>query len=143
MLNLIKKFWFVVIRKGIHSRSDTNRTGAESLSFYYPRLLYCTDQMLAVMLLSQHRLSSSKAVRPYAPCSARCMGHAIRPYGLQFVQRRRTRILVKERDPVCTWTNGITLPNTSLQAIRLDPRYSGQAHSNTPGFGPGYENTGL
>ena len=26
--------------KGIHSRSDTNRTGAEGLSFYYPRL--CT-----------------------------------------------------------------------------------------------------
>ena len=52
--------------KGIHSRSDTNRTGAEGLSFYYPRLLYCPDQMLAVMLLSQHRVSSSKTVRPHA-----------------------------------------------------------------------------
>ena len=52
--------------KGIHSRSDTNRTGAEGLSFYYPRLLYCPDQMLAVMLLSQHRVSSSKTVRPRA-----------------------------------------------------------------------------
>ena len=40
--------------KGIHSRSDTNRTGAEGLSFYYPRLLHCLDQMLAVVLLSQH-----------------------------------------------------------------------------------------
>ena len=29
----------VVIWKGIHSRSDTNRTGAEGLSFYYPRLI--------------------------------------------------------------------------------------------------------
>ena len=37
--------------KGIHSRPDTNRTGAEGLSFYYPRLLHCLDQMLAVMLL--------------------------------------------------------------------------------------------
>ena len=36
--------------KGIHSRSDTNRTGAKGLSFYYPRLLYCLNQMLAVML---------------------------------------------------------------------------------------------
>ena len=63
--------------KGIHSRSDTNRTGAEGLSFYYPRLLYCLDQMLAVMLLSQHRLSSSKTVRPRAPCGARCIGHAV------------------------------------------------------------------
>ena len=58
----------VVVCKGIHSRSDTNRTGAEDLSFYYPRLLYCQDQMLAVMLLSQHRVSSSKTVTPRASC---------------------------------------------------------------------------
>ena len=63
--------------KGIHSRPDTNRTGAEGLSFYYPRLLYCLDQMLAVMLLSQHRVSSSRTVRPRAPCGARCMGHIV------------------------------------------------------------------
>ena len=52
----------VVVWKGIHSRSDTNRTGAEGLSLYYPRLLHCLNQMLAVMLLSQHRVSSSKTV---------------------------------------------------------------------------------
>ena len=63
--------------KGIHSRPDTNRTGAEGLSFYYPRLLHCLGQMLAVMLLSQHRVSSSKTVRPRAPCGARCMGHIV------------------------------------------------------------------
>ena len=68
----------VVVWKGIHSRSDTNRTGAESLSFYYPRLLYCPDQMLAVMLLSQHRASSSKTVRTRVACGARCKGHAYR-----------------------------------------------------------------
>ena len=62
---------------GIHSRSDTNRTGAEGLYFYYPRLLHCLDQMLAVMSLSQHRVSSSKTVRPRAPCGARCIGHAV------------------------------------------------------------------
>ena len=38
--------------KGIHSRSDTNRNEAEGLSFYYPRLLHCLNQMLAVMSLS-------------------------------------------------------------------------------------------
>ena len=27
--------------------------------------------------------------------------------GLRFVQGRRTRNWVKERDPICTWTNGI------------------------------------
>ena len=63
--------------KGIHSRPDTNRTGAEGLSFYYPRLLHCLNQMLAVVLLSQHRVSSSKTVRPRASCGARCIEHAV------------------------------------------------------------------
>ena len=63
--------------KGIRSRSDTSRTGAEGLSFYYPRLLHCLNQMLTVMLLSQHRVSSSKTVRPRASCGARCIGHTV------------------------------------------------------------------
>ena len=66
--------------KGIHLRSDTNRTGAEGLSFYYPRLLNCLNQMLAVVLLSQHRVSSSKTVRPSASCGAQCTGHAVRTW---------------------------------------------------------------
>ena len=33
--------------------------------------------MLAAVLLSQHRVSSSKTVRPRAPCGARYMGHAV------------------------------------------------------------------
>ena len=33
--------------------------------------------MLAVMSLSQHRVSSFKTVRPRAPCGARCIGHAV------------------------------------------------------------------
>ena len=32
------------------------------------------------MLLSQHRVSSSKTVRPRAPCVARCIGHAIKTW---------------------------------------------------------------
>ena len=63
--------------KSIHFRSDTSKTGAEGLSFYYPRLLHCLDQMLAMVLLSQHRVLSSKTVRPRAPCGARCIGHAV------------------------------------------------------------------
>ena len=46
-------------------------------SFYYPRLLNCPNQMLAVVLLSQHQVSSSKTVRPRSPCGARCIGHAV------------------------------------------------------------------
>ena len=63
--------------KDIHSRSDTSRTGAEGLSFYYPRLLNCLNQMLAVVLLSQHRVLSSKTIRPRAPCGVRCIEHAV------------------------------------------------------------------
>ena len=92
--------------KGIHSRSDTNRTGAEGLSFYYPRLLHCLDQMLVVISLSQHRVSSSKTVRTRAPCGARCIAHAV-SNGLRFAQRRHIPNSVKERDPICAWTNGI------------------------------------
>ena len=51
---------------GIYSGSDTNRTRAKSLSFYYPRLLYCLDQMLAVVVLSQHWIWSFKTFRPRA-----------------------------------------------------------------------------
>ena len=32
-------------------------------------------QMLAVMVLSQHRVSTSKTVSPRIPVGARCMGH--------------------------------------------------------------------
>ena len=66
--------------KSIYSRSDTNRTGAEGLSFYYPRLPHFPNQMLAVVLLSQHRVSSSKTIRPRAPCGARCIGYTVRTW---------------------------------------------------------------
>ena len=51
------------------------RMGTKGLSFYHPKLLCCLDQMLAVMELSQHLVSSSKTVRPIIPQSVRCMGH--------------------------------------------------------------------
>ena len=53
---------------------------AEVLSFYYTRLLHCLNQMLAVVLLSQHRVSLSKTVKPCVPCGARCIGHAVRTW---------------------------------------------------------------
>ena len=66
--------------EGYPLQARHKQTGAEGLSFYYPRLLHCLDQMLAVMSLSQHRVSSSKTVRPRAPCGARCVGHAVRTW---------------------------------------------------------------
>ena len=92
--------------KGIHSRPDTNGTGAEGLSFYYPRLLHCLDQMLVVVLFSQNRVLSFKTVRPHVPCGARCIGHAVSTWSA-FVQKRHTGNSVKERDPIYAWTNGI------------------------------------
>ena len=100
--------------KGIHSRSDTSRTGAEGLFFYYPRLLHCLDQMLAVMSLSQHRVSSSKTVRPHAPCGARCIWHAVSTWSavcseaphLQFGEGARPHLCMDEWNcptPVCRW----------------------------------------
>ena len=50
---------------------------SRGLSFYYPRLLHCLSQMLAVMLLSQHQVSLSKIVRPRAPCGARYIEHHV------------------------------------------------------------------
>ena len=49
---------------------------------YDPRLLHCLNQMLAVVLLSQHRVSSSKTIRPRAPCGAQCIGHAVRTWSV-------------------------------------------------------------
>ena len=51
------------------------RIGTEDLSFCYPNLLSCQDQMLAVMELSQHLVSSCKTVRPIIHRGARCMGY--------------------------------------------------------------------
>ena len=82
------------------------------LSFYYHRLLYCLNQMLAVMLLSQHRVLSSKTVRPRAPCGARCIGHAVRTWSAvcsetphsQFDEGARPHLCLDEWNcptPVC------------------------------------------
>ena len=97
---------FFVIWKGIRFRSDTNRTGAEGLFFYYPRLLYCLNKMLAVVLLSQHRVSIAQTVRPRAPCSARCMGYVIRTWSAICSGVPRSQFGEGAR-AFCVWTDGI------------------------------------
>ena len=60
--------------------------------------------MLAVMSLSQHRVSSSKTVRPRAPCGARCIGHAVSTWSavcseaphLQFGEGARPHLCMDE-----------------------------------------------
>ena len=51
------------------------RMGTKGLSFYHINLLCFLDQMLAVMELNQHLVSSSKTVRPIISGGAQCMAH--------------------------------------------------------------------
>ena len=92
---------------------------------------------MAVMVLSRHRVLSSKTVRPRDPCGARCMEHAIRawsavcsgaPYS-QFDEGARPQLHINE------WN----FANTSSQTIELNPSCWGQAYSNRPGTVSGYE----
>ena len=58
--------------------------GRESI-LLQSRLLYCPDQMLAVMLLSHHRVSSSRTISPCVSCGSRCMRHAIRTWSAVYL----------------------------------------------------------
>ena len=73
----------------------------EGLSFYYPRLLNCLNQMLAVVLLSQHRVSSSKIVRPRAPCGARCIGHTVSTWSAVFSEAPHSQFSEGARPHLC------------------------------------------
>ena len=50
---MIKKHAYksIVVVVSIHFGSDANSTGAEGFSFYYHRIMYSPDQMLAMMVL--------------------------------------------------------------------------------------------
>ena len=86
-----------VVRRGIHSGSDTNMARTKGLCFNYSRLLlYCPGQMLAVIVLSQHRVLSSRTVRPRAPSFPDVWGTLLE-IGLRFVLGHHTCNAVKER----------------------------------------------
>ena len=85
--------------------------------------------MLAVMVLSQHRVSSLKTDRSRAPYGVRCMGHAVRMWSA-FVQRAPHRNSMKELEPFVH--RKLESLNTSLQAIKLDPNCLKQAQCNRP-----------
>ena len=125
--------------KGIHSRPDTNRTGAEGLSFYYPRLLHCMDQMLAVMLLSQHQVSSSKTVRPRAPCGARCMGHIVSTWSAVCSEAPHSQFGEGARPHLCMdkWN----CPTPVRRRLSLTQAAWGKPHPNRPDTGPGHKST--
>ena len=66
--------------------------------------MYCRDQMLAVVVLSQHQVSSSIAVRPLTLRDARCVGHAEITWSA-VCSMRHTCNSTRELDLICTWTN--------------------------------------
>ena len=76
-----------------------------------PQASVLPGQMLATIVLSQHRVLSSRSIIPRTPYHAQCRlwGTLLRR-GLRFVQWRRTRYPIKERDPIVH--GRIELPNT-------------------------------
>ena len=88
---MVKHFAVVVVWKTIHCGLDTNRTGAEGLSFYYPRLLCCLYQTLSVIVLSQHGVSSSNHQASLDLVLHVVPDMVLLERGLRYLQRRRTR----------------------------------------------------
>ena len=100
------------------------------------------------MLLSQHRVSSSKTVRPRAPCDARCIGHVVRTWSAvcseaphsQFGEGTRPHLCMDEWNrpiPVRRWlsltqaTRGKPIPTglapvsgTKAQSLEAFSQYS-------------------
>ena len=103
------------------------------------RLLYSPDQMLAVMVLSQHRVLSFKTVRPCTPCGVRCMGHAIRTSSnnfsmaplSQFGEAARPYLRMDDWNP----------PTPVCKRLRLTQAVRGKLIPTGLGTSPAYENT--
>ena len=57
--------------------------------------------MLAVMSLSQHRVSSCKTVRPRAPCGARCIGQAVSTWSAVYSEAPHSQFDERARPHLC------------------------------------------
>ena len=96
---------FLDVWQGINDPGQTQqKDGHRGLSFCHPNLLCRLDQMLTVMELSQHLVSSLKTVKPIIPRGTRCMGH-LKIMCSTVCLPAPTRISLKGRDTICAWTN--------------------------------------
>ena len=92
-----------------------------------------------MVLLSQHRVSSSKTVRPRAPCGARCIGHAIRTWSAvcseaphsQFGEKWNRPTPVRRRLSLTQATRGkpiptglAPVPGTKARSLEAFSQYS-------------------
>ena len=83
------------------------------------------------MLLSQHRVSSSKTVRPRVPCGARCIGHAVSTWSAvcseaphsQFGEGARSHLCMNEWNRLTPVRRRLSL----IQAARGKPIPTGLA----------------
>ena len=82
----------------------SKKMGTEGLSFYHPNRLCCLDQMLAVIELSQHLVSSSKTVRPIIPRGAPCVGYVAIMWSAVCSLAPHSHFAEGAR-PICAWTN--------------------------------------
>ena len=98
--------------------------------------------MLAVMVLSQHQIFSSKTVRPCYPCGCRCMEHVIRTWSAVCLIAPHSQFDEIVQDEKIPFVRGqMKSPKTSPGAIELNSSCSGQAHSNRLDTSHKYENT--
>ena len=81
------------------------KMGTEGLFFYHLNLLCYLDQMLAVIELSQHLVSSSKTVRPIIPRGARCVGYVKIMWSAVCSLAPHSHFAEGARPPICAWTN--------------------------------------
>ena len=81
--------------------------------------------MLVVMSLSQHRVSSSKTVRPRAPCGARCIGHAVSSWSAVCSEAPHSQFGEGARPHLCMdeWNRPIPVRGrlSLTQAARVSP----------------------
>ena len=133
---LYRAILLVVVENRIHSELDKDRNEAESLSFYYSR----PDKMLAMMVLSQHQVSSSITVKPRAPCGVRYMGHAVRTWSAVYSEAPHSQFGERTRSHASV--HAIAKTQVSRQ-LSFDPSCSGKIYFNKPGTGTGagYEHT--
>ena len=70
-------------------------------SLYYPRLLYFSDQMLVVMLFSQHCVLLSEIITPRALCDVQCMVNAIRTWFAVCLKTLHSQFGEEARSDLC------------------------------------------
>ena len=103
----------VVVWKGIHSKSDTNRTGARGFILLLPQAAVLPGSGAGGNVVKpefgfRHQKPSDLVLHVMPDVWGTLLER-----GLLLVQRRCTRNSVKKQDPICAWTNGIAQHQSS------------------------------